>query len=104
MGVASFLAALQPDERDELRRFLSSELEAVAQALAATRPAHSKRASLVDVDELADVLGVTRRSVYELTANHELPAYRLGRALRFDVDAVLAWLENRRTGDWSGTL
>jgi excisionase family DNA binding protein len=44
---------------------------------------------------------VSPRWVYQQVEQHDLPAYRLGaRALRFDAEAVAAWLEARRIGDW----
>ena len=55
---------------------------------------------LLTARELADRLGMTTRWVYLQVEQHELPAYQLGRALRFDWSAVLRWLESRRIGAW----
>lgn len=59
------------------------------------------RVSLLTARELAAVLRVTPRWVYNEVETHGLPAYRLGpRALRFESSAVVAWLETRRVGQW----
>jgi excisionase family DNA binding protein len=55
---------------------------------------------LISATQLAAYLGVSRRWVYLQVEQHELPAYQLGRALRFDWSAVLRWLESRRIGAW----
>lgn len=55
---------------------------------------------LLTVQELAVRLGVSRRWVYSQVENNGLPAYRLGRALRFDEAAVDSWLARKRTGEW----
>jgi excisionase family DNA binding protein len=55
---------------------------------------------LLSASELAEALGVSRRWIYLQVEEHSLPAYRLGRSLRFDPDAVYTWLESRRIGAW----
>jgi excisionase family DNA binding protein len=64
-------------------------------------PAHDGHGRpLIGADELARRLGKDRRAVYRLVEDHGLPAYRLGRSLAFDPEAVDAWLGRRRVGDW----
>ena len=55
---------------------------------------------LLSASELAEALGVSLRWIYLKVEEHSLPAYRLGRSLRFDPDAVYAWLETKRIGAW----
>ncbi len=56
---------------------------------------------LLTAQEVAAELSVTPRWVYGQVAEHAMPAYRVGqRALRFDRQAVAAWLEAQRVGDW----
>ena len=55
---------------------------------------------LLGAQELADALGMTRRWVYAQVEENGLPAYKLGRALAFELSAVRAWLARRRVGDW----
>lgn len=62
-----------------------------------------RREPLLSATELADVLGVRRRWIYDQVEQHEMPAYRppTGRKLLFELSAVEAWLSRFRTGDWS---
>ena len=55
---------------------------------------------LLTAEELAEALGFSRRQVYELVEQSGLPAYKLGRALRFELSAVRGWLARRRIGEW----
>jgi excisionase family DNA binding protein len=57
---------------------------------------------LLDAQQLADALGMTRRWVYAQVEENGLPAYKLGRSLAFELSAVRAWLAKRRVGDWAG--
>jgi excisionase family DNA binding protein len=50
----------------------------------------------VEVDEVATHLGVARDSVYRWVERKGLPAYRVGRLLRFRLSEVDAWV--RRGG------
>jgi excisionase family DNA binding protein len=59
---------------------------------------------LLSVAELAEALGMSTRWIYEQVERHQLPAYKLGRSLRFELAAVRAWLEARRIGDWPEEL
>ena len=42
------------------------------------------------VGDVADLLGISARGVYRLADTGEIPSYRVGRLLRFDVGEVLA--------------
>jgi excisionase family DNA binding protein len=55
---------------------------------------------LLDAQELADALGMTRRWVYGQVEENGLPAYKLGRSLAFELSAVRGWLAKRRVGNW----
>jgi excisionase family DNA binding protein len=44
------------------------------------------------VDELAELLGVNRKTIYEAAARGEIPHRRLGRRLIFERGAILSWL------------
>lgn len=54
------------------------------------------RLLLLGVPEAAEFLDVSKRSVYRLTASGQLPAYRVGRQLRFDEDELRRVLRERR--------
>lgn len=47
------------------------------------------RARMVSALELSAQLGISRSSVYRLVEDGEIPHYRVGGQLRFDVDQVL---------------
>lgn len=49
---------------------------------------------LVDIDEIADRLGVTVRHVRRLVAERRIPYLKWGHLLRFDPDEVVAWLDD----------
>jgi excisionase family DNA binding protein len=52
------------------------------------------RQPLLSPQELADRLGVSRATVYRNSA--VWPSLRVGSAVRFDYDAVVAYLERQR--------
>ncbi len=47
---------------------------------------------MISADELAAVLNLTVDSVYRLVRRGDIPAYRIGRTVRFDVAQVMAAL------------
>jgi excisionase family DNA binding protein len=55
---------------------------------------------LLSAAELAQRLGTSRRWVYAQVDQHGLPAYRFGRTLAFEQQAVQAWLDSQRVGEW----
>jgi excisionase family DNA binding protein len=57
-------------------------------------------ARLLDAKEVAELLSVPATWVREQTRTGDLPHLRLGRYVRFDQEAVLAWLETQRAGQW----
>ena len=48
---------------------------------------------LITAAELAASTGIPKSRVFELAREGELPCIRLGRAMRFDPEAVRAWLD-----------
>ena len=51
------------------------------------------------VEELADLLKVSKKTIYRLTACKEIPFYRVGsgkKGIRFNLDEILEWLEEHR--------
>lgn len=51
---------------------------------------------LEDCGGIALRLGVGRRTVERWVGNHEIPFFRVGRLVRFDVTEVEDWLQARR--------
>ncbi len=50
---------------------------------------------VLTVQEVADYLKVTTKTVYELVRQGELPSFRIGRAVRCRQSAVEAFIERR---------
>ncbi len=59
----------------------------------ASDPALSKR--LLDVREVASLLGCGRTYVYELIGSHDLPAIKLGRLTRIPLGAVDEFVQRK---------
>jgi excisionase family DNA binding protein len=55
---------------------------------------------LLDAGEVAALLNVPISWVREQTRTGTIPHLRLGRYVRFERDAVVDWLEERRAGQW----
>ena len=52
---------------------------------------------LISARDVADQTGLSVARVYELAREARMPCIRLGRAMRFDGDAVRAWLADGGT-------
>lgn len=50
---------------------------------------------LLTPTEVAQRLSLGRATVYQMIASEELPAVRVGRAIRVPVGALLRWIERR---------
>jgi excisionase family DNA binding protein len=56
-------------------------------------------ARLLNADEVAERLGMTRGFVYRLAREDRIPHVRLGRTYRFRDEAIARWLEEQERGD-----
>jgi excisionase family DNA binding protein len=62
-------------------------------------PTDSRRhRPLFDVTGLAEYLGISVRHVRRLVAERRVPFHKIGHLLRFDPDAIDAWLAEHRCG------
>lgn len=52
-------------------------------------------AEVLNVDEVAELLGVGRNTVYDAANRGEIPHRRLGRRLIFSREAVMNWLKGK---------
>ncbi len=52
---------------------------------------------LLTMDQMMQKLQLGRNKVYQLIYREGFPVLRFGRAIRFDPDAVEAWLKARRS-------
>jgi excisionase family DNA binding protein len=60
------------------------------------------RRSLLNVEEVAELLQVPPSWVYERTRSrgvNRIPGFRLGKYWRFDEAEVFAWVERQRSGE-----
>jgi len=48
--------------------------------------------------EAARLLSISARTLWSLTASREVPHLRIGRAVRYPVADLLAWIEARKIG------
>lgn len=54
---------------------------------------------LLTPEDVAEMLGVSRRTVTRMTAAGELPAVRIGSQWRFRPESITDWQEARETGN-----
>ncbi|MCV2394855.1 helix-turn-helix domain-containing protein [Actinotalea sp. M2MS4P-6] len=57
------------------------------------------RVRYLTVAEVAEIMRVSKMTVYRLTKSGELPAVRVGRSYRVPQDALDAYLERSMTGE-----
>lgn len=53
-------------------------------------------APLLDIDAVAQMLGVTRRHVQRLVSERRIPFLKVGRFVRFDPASLSSWLDHQR--------
>ena len=56
----------------------------------------SELAEVLNVEQVADLLGLGRNTVYEAANRGEIPHRRIGRRLIFSRSAVMEWLQGKR--------
>ena len=59
-------------------------------------PGPATMRQLVNIEELAARLAISKTGAYRLVARKELPFYRISGVLRFDVDEIEAFLRDHR--------
>lgn len=50
----------------------------------------------IDITDAAEITGFCTRTLRRNAASGELPAYKVGRALRFRVEDITSWMESNR--------
>lgn len=71
----------------ELRQIVAEE---IARALAANQPRPVREG--MNADEVAQFLGVDRKTVYEYANRDQIPHRKLGKRLLFSRSVLMAWL------------
>ncbi len=61
-------------------------------------PTAAHTAGLLDVETVAQKLGVPVSWVYNRAATGKMPAIKIGKYLRFDAEELSAWLAQHRHG------
>lgn len=46
---------------------------------------------ILKVDDVAEWLGVSKAHIYQLVRSGEIPHFRVGKAIRFHYDTLVAW-------------
>jgi excisionase family DNA binding protein len=59
-------------------------------------PRTNTRDALLDVDGVAQALGVTNRHVRRLVAERRIPFFKVGKFVRFDPGELHVWLDQQR--------
>ena len=81
------------------------QIAACAATLARSEVAASERSlKLLNVNEAADMLAVSRRTLQQLTADRLLAAVRFGRNVRYSLEALQRFVESRTVREigWKG--
>ena len=53
---------------------------------------------LVDIQTVADSLGISMRQVRRFVSENQIPFIRIGHLIRFDPDELNEWIDARRAG------
>ncbi len=56
-------------------------------------------ADVLNVDQVAELLGLGRNTVYDAVNRNEIPHRRVGRRLIFSRTAVMQWLQGKPAND-----
>ena len=60
------------------------------------RVMQSKRPELLHVKEIAEMLRLKPRTIYEMVGRRSIPFYKPAGTLLFDLDEILAWMKKGR--------
>jgi excisionase family DNA binding protein len=52
---------------------------------------------LLTASDAARLLAIGLRKLWSLTASHEIPCVRIGRAVRYDLTDLRAWVEQNKS-------
>jgi excisionase family DNA binding protein len=55
--------------------------------------------TLVKAEIAAQAMGLSKYFLYRLAAKGEIPSYRAGKAIRFDIDELRAWMRTQQSDD-----
>lgn len=53
---------------------------------------------LLRIDEITEILGISRSQAYKMVAAGEIPSLKIGKAIRIPADRLKAWVEAETLG------
>lgn len=59
---------------------------------------HRTEVLLVDAGEAARILAISKRKLWELTNRSAIPHLRIGRSVKYPVEALREWIRAQSTG------
>ena len=68
-----------------------------------TNAAVTRSTTVMTLQEVAQYLRVTRSTIHRLLKRNEIPAFRIGRHWRFNVEEIENWCASRASGKSPGT-
>src|SRR5579864_9471308 len=54
------------------------------------------RKEALNAQQVAELLGLSKKQVYEMAATGKLPSFRIGKAVRFDAQELAEWLRKKK--------
>lgn len=57
---------------------------------------NNKDFALLTIEELSQILKLTKSSIYTRIARREIPFIKMGRLVRFDKEEIWKWLDGQR--------
>lgn len=54
------------------------------------------RKEALNVEEVSELLGVSKQHIYEMVADGSIPAFHVGRSIRFDPQELAGWLQKSK--------
>jgi excisionase family DNA binding protein len=79
--------------KSNVHQLVRSQPEVAAQA---ATPAPLPQ--FLTVEELAEMMRLKRRTIYEMVSQRKIPFYKSGRRTVFELGEILKWMARHRTG------
>ena len=90
-----FNAMIQKIVADEITKQL--ETFTAAQAPVEKKNSGRTESEYLSVDELSELTGLKKATIYAKRSRRELPAYKFGRELRFKREEIKTWMNTKQT-------
>jgi excisionase family DNA binding protein len=58
---------------------------------------HTEWRKVMTMDQVAEYLRIYRTTIYRLIKRHKIPAFRVGRNWRFNIEDVNRWLQQKKS-------